>query len=80
MNMVEKVADAIGRNLYGSNFEHLDAPEYYAQVREIARAAIAVIREPSDLMTYRGQNHRYDSRWSIGAIWREMIDAALSEG
>ena len=32
--------------------------------------------EPTDQMTFIGQQHRYDARWSIGAIYREMLAAA----
>jgi hypothetical protein len=32
--------------------------------------------EPTDAMTFVGQKHRYDSAWSIGAIYREMLAAA----
>jgi hypothetical protein len=32
--------------------------------------------EPTDTMTYVGQQHRYEAAWSIGAIYREMLLAA----
>lgn len=32
--------------------------------------------DPSHRMTAIGQRHRYDSAWSIGAIYREMLAAA----
>lgn len=50
--------------------------DYVAQ----ARTVIAAIREPTCRITHRGQAVRYDSAWSIGAIWREMIDAIDEEG
>ncbi|MGF6633543.1 Lar family restriction alleviation protein [Paraburkholderia sp. MM6662-R1] len=34
--------------------------------------------EPTDQMTFVGQSHRYDSAWSIGAIYRKMLAAALT--
>lgn len=36
--------------------------------------------EPTDQMTFVGQSHRYDSAWSIGAIYREMLAAAPTQG
>jgi hypothetical protein len=34
--------------------------------------------EPTNAMTFIGQKHRYDSAWSIGAIYHEMLAAAPS--
>lgn len=37
---------------------------------------VLVPREATDRMTFLGQSVRYDSAWSIGAIYRHMLAAA----
>ncbi len=47
--------------------------------REIARAAIAAMREPTEVMIGNVQWLGADWRKNLISIWRAMIDAALSE-
>jgi len=72
-NMVEKVAKAI-------NDEMLQHGDY--KPNELARAAIAAMREPTESMRRKlwlyGKHH--DKEFVMdGGMWREMIDAALEE-
>jgi len=48
--------------------------------RELARAAIAALREPTEAMVEAGLNHIDPCRASdLAQAWRAMIDAALEE-
>lgn len=62
--MVERVARAIAKEI-GSSFVHYDH-------REMARAAIAAMREPTDHMLMASGPHRTQK-----AKWQAMIDEAL---
>lgn len=51
---------------------------------EVARAAIAAMREPTEVMkcagvSRGGGHHSDDGPGGTGAIWSAMIDAALKE-
>ena len=73
--MVERVAREIGRVMV-LNFpatEHLTSG---IVEREIARAAIAAMREPTALMVERGRDAKDDESTTI-EIWQIMIDGAL---
>jgi len=68
-DMIERVAKAINDTM----LQHGDyKPD------ELARAAIAAMREPTDRMVHVGTmaNLRQDG-FFMGGIWKNMIDAAL---
>jgi hypothetical protein len=70
-DMIERVAKAINDTM----LQHGDyKPD------ELARAAIAAMREPTDRMVHVGTmaNLRQDG-FFMGGIWKNMIDAALEE-
>ena len=69
MNMIERVAKAINEAL----LQHGDyKPD------ELARAAIAAMREPTDRMVHVGtMNNLRQDGFFMGGIWKNMIDAAL---
>ena len=71
MNMIERVAKAI-------NDAMLQHGDYKPD--ELARAAIAAMREPTDRMVHVGtmNNLRQDVFFMVG-ICKNMIDAALEE-
>lgn len=71
--MVERVAYAIYEQQHGVSFDLASEPEKRAQ-REIARAAIEAMREPTtEMMTAIGYPN-YPDGWSR---WGAMIDEAL---
>ena len=54
--------------------------EHRLVAREIARAVIASLREPSVEMAEAGANYaECGSVWSADLCWRAMIDAILEE-
>jgi hypothetical protein len=86
LEMVERVArrlyakdwEAQTGNLRDGHFpyEDDDVQEYW---RELAREAIAAMREPTEAMVRVGND--WDcAPFVAGRVWQEMIDAALSEG
>lgn len=86
MNMVEKVASAIELidfNMPGAGGLRGKLHIAGAQSKEIARAAIEAMREPTNLMTLEGaiQNKKFMELNSTNAdrIYKSMIDAALKE-
>lgn len=68
MSMIERVALAI----MDANWRR------ETDYNELAKAAIAAMREPTDEMVDRGQDARLDGG-GYYAIWEAMIDAALVE-
>lgn len=90
MTMIERLA----RVIHKASFEagRQIAPPWpedrFEQTRYlfVARAAIKAMREPSDAMFAAAEKHSSfrgidagAARMELGAIWREMIDAALSQ-
>ena len=74
--MVERVATAIGNRLrYDSNGECLLIPTD-DQCRDIARAAIEAMREPTRKMINAAWNHRLGGGLALNC-WHDMIDEAL---
>jgi hypothetical protein len=85
--MIERVARAIwsaDRNVGGYGWEWLDESwraGYYAQ----ARSAIEAMREPTEEMIERGDDHAKGWFASISVtydseeVWHAMIDAALGK-
>jgi hypothetical protein len=75
MTMIERVARAIKQR------EHQDG-----NYHDLARAAIAAMREPTEEMRNEGRNMADDVQSDIGGrsieyhVWQAMIDAALSNG
>ncbi len=70
--MIERVAQAIGAA------HERDAPILVA-LEELARAAIAAMREPTEAMVDAGwpRAARIWRQEMLQATWREMIDASL---
>jgi hypothetical protein len=68
--MVERVAQALADAEYRSYDG--DANHY-----EMARAAIAAMREPTDDMICAAKDE--DMAWNVGDVWRAMIDEALAD-
>ena len=77
--MVERVAKAAYESLFSGEWPnvgtHVDADGF----RHAARAAIAVMREPTEAMTAAGMEHTADPCWqeNVGKAWQAMIDEAL---
>lgn len=73
--MVERVAIAI-HDAWGDGYKGRwdpNTPHWSRVYREIARAAIAAMREPTEDMIY-GKH----VRTTLVSVWQAMIDAALS--
>lgn len=66
MSMIERVARAVAQKMF------VEPNEYH---RDLARAAIAAMREPTEAML-RGDAL---ARTLWYKIWQDMIDAALKE-
>ena len=79
MTRIELVARAIfiADNRSGSDWEEHPAEWERDEYRNLARAAIKAMREPTPMMLDEGANFRAHARPE--RIWRAMIDAALSE-
>lgn len=86
--VVERVARAVAEAARG-----FDAPPKHQlpvlpHHYDIARAAIAELREPTEGMigaheavcVFRSQDEREDYRENLREAWATMIDAALSDG
>ena len=67
--MVERVAKVLERMT--------DSPP--ATYEELACAAIAAMREPTEAMCDAGANDRPGRQQSYADVWRAMIDAALKD-
>lgn len=80
MTMVEKVARAIDGWAWHESTAWANREDAQRQALEMARAAIAVLREPSEGMMLAGEPEQ--AVWehmSAADVWRNMIDAALAE-
>lgn len=79
MDMVEKVARAMREEL------DIDWPyRGHESLIDVARAAIAAMRDPSESMVEAGGSAKYSARRDgvdrrTPAIWQAMIDVALGE-
>lgn len=72
--MIERVARALAKQ---DAYPDLPNEPAWPGWREVARAAIAAMREPTEAMRIKG---RYANEMSDAtATWRAMIDAALLE-
>jgi hypothetical protein len=86
MNMMEQVERAVYASLKVEGFSHQDFDLLNTfqktQVKKMARAAIAAMREPNEAMFRKlrlYENHPDKEFVMDGGMWREMIDAALEE-
>jgi hypothetical protein len=68
--MVKKVGDAMREEGF-----YTDEGGVVWNVKDLARAAIAAMREPSEAMLAEGPGEPYMDPW----VWGKMIDAALRE-
>ena len=67
-DMIEQVTRAIA-----------DADAHSCTYEQMARAAIAAMREPSDEM-FATAAHSIGGADRVRAVWDDLIDAALKEG
>lgn len=76
MTLVEKMARAISRSIYGSD-------EYWENWDDSARMVLAAMREPP-FTAYADAEAMADRYWPSCArpeeIWQAMIDQAIKEG
>ena len=86
MNMMEQVERAVYASLKVEGFSHQDFDLLNTfqktQVKKMARAAIAAMREPNEAMFRKlrlYENHPDKEFVMDGGMWREMIDAALEK-
>jgi len=86
MNMMEQVERAVYASLKVEGFSHQDFDLLNTfqktQVKKMARAAIAAMREPNEAMFRKlrlYENHPDKEFVMDGGMWREMIDAALED-
>lgn len=70
--MVERVAKAMARH----RWDEFDEEQREAG-RELARNAIAEMREPTELMIQAGERLEPDTLMFVSDYWRAMIDEAL---
>ena len=86
MTKLEEVARALfaeEQRLNGTSLEWGDYPDIQITAMNYARAAIEALREPSAAMTVKHWTtleYSGDAHETCHAVWREMIDAILSEG
>lgn len=78
--MVERVASAIYDQRHGLSFDLASEPEKKA-TREIARAAIEAILEPTASMIAAADELpvSYDDGHDVAQVWRTMAREALDE-
>ena len=80
--MIDRVTKAIAE-VYEGYADPVETPSNWARAKSAAEAAIAAMREPTGAMKLAaerfGDSEGFGSvdEWEAGAIWQDMINAAL---
>lgn len=88
-SMIEKIAKALVVQQYGERVLEfwpdrlsftVSGPPFHAdEYRDMARAAIEAMREPTEAMVASASDNLDDEEHAIRCAWQAMIDATLSE-
>jgi hypothetical protein len=75
---MSEMAERVARAMHGNRYEwpRPEFAEHREDYREMARRAIAAMREPTEAMLNAANSEEVGHPWATLA-WRAMIDAAL---